>query len=126
MAADVGCDALASVDRMPTLSVAVGTRYQFESTAYTVMGTTEPAVCVDGDPDLPFAVPGAKVSPGASAISFANGPVTRMPGVELAVIEASVTSEAVTIKLPCAFSVTLKFLVPDTSAASAGSVAVPS
>src|SRR5437899_431865 len=68
----VGCVALASVEVRPTASVAVGTRYQFESTAYTVTLNGVPAVCAVGDPDLPLTLPGEKASPGSSASSFAN------------------------------------------------------
>ena len=58
---------------IPTVSVEL-TRFQFASTALTVTLNEVPAVCADGVPVLPVAVPGAAVSPGSRICSFANAP----------------------------------------------------
>src|SRR6476660_9106804 len=47
-------------------------RFQKASTALTVTLKDVPAICVEGDPDLPLAVPGAIASPGASVSNFAK------------------------------------------------------
>src|SRR4051812_35907495 len=62
-AALAGRAALASVEVIPTVSVEV-TTFQLASTALTVTLKLEPAVCADGLPVLPVALPGAAVSPG--------------------------------------------------------------
>src|ERR1041385_4924968 len=59
-------------------------------------------------------------------VSFLGGPPpTVMAGLVLAILVTSVTSLAVKVALPTVLSVTLKVLVPDTSAALEGRVAVP-
>ena len=58
--------ALASVVVIVTLGVAVLTTFQLASTALTVTLMSVPVVWADAVPDLPFAVPGAAVSPGTS------------------------------------------------------------
>ena len=55
---------MASVEVMPTVSVEL-TGFQLASTALTVTLKLLPAVCADGVPVLPVAVPGAAVSPGS-------------------------------------------------------------
>ena len=74
-AAFAGSAAFGSVDVIPTVSVDE-TGFQFASTALTVTLNAEPAVCADGLPVLPEAVPGAAVSPGNRSCSFANAPAT--------------------------------------------------
>src|SRR2546427_106731 len=111
---------------MPTVSVLL-TTFQFASTALTVTVKAVPAVCAVGVPVLPLAVPGAAVSPGISTCSFVNAPAfTVIDGLVLAVFVPSVTSVAVTVRLPAVFSVTRNVCVPPTSAAFAGSVAFAS
>ena len=78
-------------------------------------------------PVLPVAVPGAAVSPGSRSWSFANAPaLIVVDGLVLAVIEPFVMSVAVNVAVPAVFGVTESVLVPATSAALAGSVALAS
>jgi hypothetical protein len=123
-AALLGGAKFASLELIETVSVDE-TRFQFASTAFTVTLNDEPAVCADGDPVFPLAVPGAAVSPGTSSCSFVNAPaLTVIEGEVSAVFEPSVMSVAVTVFDPAVFNVTLKFFVPPTSAAFAGSDAL--
>src|SRR5689334_5826709 len=73
-AALVGGVRLASLEEMATVSAAVLTRFQLESTALTVKLNAEPALRVVGAPVLPVAVPGAAVSPGTSSWSLTKPP----------------------------------------------------
>ena len=60
-----------------------------------------PAVCADGVPVLPVAVPGAAVSPGSRIWSFAKAPsLIVIDGLVLAVFEPSVMSVAVNVAVP--------------------------
>src|SRR5439155_16787269 len=71
--------------------------------------------------------PGAPLSPGHRSCSLVNAPsLTTMAGLVLLPIAGWVTSEAVTVALPEVLSVTLKVLVPLTSAALAGNTALAS
>ena len=125
-AAFAGSVALASVEVMPTVSVEV-TRFQFASTALTVTLNDEPAVWAVGRAGLAGAVPGAAVSPGIRIWSFANAPaLIVVDGLVLAVIAPLLMSVAVKVFEPAVFGVTEKVLVPATSAALAGSVALAS
>ena len=54
-------------------SVTLVMRFQKASTALTVALKAVPAVCAEGVPVLPEAVPGAAVSPGTSSWIFAKG-----------------------------------------------------
>src|SRR5439155_14215583 len=95
-----GSVALLSEDVMPTVSVAVLTRFQFASTALTVALNGPAADCAPGVPVLPVAVPGAAASPGTSNWSVANAPAaTVIAGLVLAVLLPSVMSVAVTVRL---------------------------
>ena len=97
------------------------TGFQLASTALTVTVNDAPAVCADGVPVLPEAVPGAAVSPGSRIWSFANAPaLIVVDGLVLAVIEPFVLSVAVNVAVPAVFGVTEKVFVPATSAALAG------
>jgi hypothetical protein len=61
------------------------------STALTVTLNAEPAVCAEGVPVLPVALPGAAVSPGSSSWSFVKAPgLTVVAGLLLAVFRPSV------------------------------------
>src|SRR5712691_6027368 len=125
-AALAGRVALASVEAMPTVSVEL-TRFQLASTAFTVTLKEEPAVCALGEPVLPEAVPGAAVSPGISSWSFVKAPaLIVVDGLVFAVFAPSVMSVAVNVFDPAVFAVTEKLLVPATSAAFAGRVALAS
>ena len=118
--------ALASLEVMDTVSFVL-TTFQFASTALTMTLKTVPAVCAEGVPLLPVAVPGAAVSPGTSSCSFTNVPeLTVIDGLVLELLEPSVTSLAVTVALPAVMSVTLKDFVPAASAALAGRTAFTS
>ncbi len=118
-----GSVALASLEVMPTTSVAL-TEFQFASTAFTVTLKLAPAVCADGVPVLPDAVPGAAVSPGRRIWSFAKAPpLTVVAGLVLAVIAPLVMSVAVNVGVDAVFGVIENVFVPATSAAFAGSVA---
>src|SRR5437868_4741054 len=97
-AALAGNCALLSDDMRPTTSVTVLTRFQFESTAFTVRLKGDPAVCEETVPPLPLAVPGAAVSPGANIWSLAKIPgVTAIDGVVEDEINEWVTLLAVTV-----------------------------
>ena len=123
----LGRVALTSVEAILTTSVTVLTRFQLASTALTVMLNAVPAVCAVGEPVLPVADPGAAVSPGTRSWSFVNAPaLTVMDGLVFAVFDPSEISVAVSVLLPAVFSVTLKVLVPLTSAALAGRDALAS
>src|SRR5215471_15518711 len=109
----------------PTTSLALVTKFQFASTAFTVTLNAVPAISAVGVPVLPVPVPGAAVSPGTKSCSFVNVPaVTGIDELVLLVMPACVTSDAVTVELPPVFSVTLKLFVPLTNAALAGSTAL--
>ncbi len=125
-AAFAGSVALASVEVMPTVSVEL-TTFQFASTAFTVTVKAPPAVWAEGAPVLPEAVPGAAVSPGSRICSFVKAPaLIVVAGLVFAVIAPFVMSVAVKVFDPAVFGVTEKVLVPVTSAALAGSVALAS
>src|SRR5207247_5232724 len=80
-----------------------------------------------GEPDLPVAVPGAAVSPGARTCNWVNAPTpTAIAGLVLLAMAGCVVSEAVTVALPAVFRVTLRLLLPLTSAALAGNDAFAS
>src|SRR5664279_734871 len=111
---------------MPTVSVEL-TGFQFASTELTVTVKEEPAVCADGVPVLPDAVPGAAVSPGIRSCSFEKAAaLIVVAGLVFAVIKPLLTSLAVTVAVPAVFAVTAKVLVPATRTAFAGSVALAS
>ena len=76
-----GNTALASVLVIPTASITLETTFQYASTAFAVTVSSVPAVCAEGVPVLPVAVPGAAVSPGTSSCSFSNGPATTVYSV---------------------------------------------
>src|SRR5437763_15572033 len=106
---------------MATLSVTVLTRFQFASTALTVMGKAVPTVWAAGVPVLPVALPGEAVSPGTSSSNFVNGPgFTGIAGLVLGLLVPSVMSLAVMVQLPEVRLVKLKVFDPLTSAALAG------
>src|SRR5205823_1741808 len=80
-----GSVALASLEVIPTVSVAVVTVFQLASTALTVRLKGVAAVCAVGVPVLPVLVPGAAVSPGRRICNLANAPgLTVMDGLVLA------------------------------------------
>src|ERR1043166_2390578 len=107
-AALAGNVALLSEEVIPTVSLAL-TRFQLASTALTVTLKAVPAVCAKGVPVLPEGVPGAAVSPGSNNCNFENAaPFTVMEELVFAVLLPSVTSLAVTVRLPVVLSVTLK------------------
>ena len=77
-----------------------------------------------GVPVLPVVLPGEAASPGTSNCSLVNAPgFTLKDELVLALIPVCVVSEAVTVALPAVLAVTLKVLVPLTSAVLAGNVA---
>ena len=122
-----GRTALASDEVIPTVSVALVIKFQFASTALTVTVKAVPAVCAVGLPVLPVGLPGEAVSPGARIWSLVNAPArTWMDGVVEVWSDGWITSEAVRVALPAVLSVTLRLLVPVTSAALAGSAAFAS
>jgi hypothetical protein len=83
--------------------------FQLESTAFTVTVKAVPEVCDVGVPVFPEEVPGAAVSPGSRICSLTKGPALTVIGaLVLGVLVASVTSVAVTVRLPAVFRVTLK------------------
>src|SRR5216684_4235939 len=112
---------------MPTVSLIVLTTFQFASTAFTVTLNAVPAVCALGVPVLPVAEPGAEVWPGANNCSFTNpAALTVIEELVFAVFVPSVTSVAVTVRVPALLQVMLKVWVPPLSPALTGSAAFPS
>jgi len=108
-----------------TLAPAPATRFQFASTARTMMPLAigVSAVCAVGEPVLPVAVPGAAVSPGNKICSLVTAAaLMEMTGLVSDTIEGLVTSESVTVWLPAVLKVTLKERLPFTSAALDGGV----
>src|SRR5439155_1300763 len=121
-----GSVALESLDVITTVWVLL-TRFQLASTELTVKLYGVPAARAEGVPVLPVAVPAVAVSPGASNCNFTNAPaLTVTAGLVLAVLLASVTSVAVSVRLPAVFKVTLKLFVPTTKAVLAGRTALAS
>ena len=119
--------AFTSEDVSPARSVTELTTFQLASTAFSVTLKAAPAVCAPGVPFFPAAVPGAAVSPGTNNCMLANAPaVTVMDGLVFVVFVASVTSAAVTVRVPAVFAVRTKLAVPETRAAFAGNVALVS
>ena len=119
--------ALASLEEIPTKSVALLTIFQFASTAFAVTVKALPALCAVGVPVFPLAVPGAEVSPGTRSWSLVNAPALTVIGeLVLMAIAECVVFEAVTVAVPAVFSVTLKLFVPELSAALAGKTALAS
>ncbi len=110
----------------PTVSVAL-TGFQFASTALTVTLKEAPEAWPLGEPLLPEALPGAAVSPGRSSWSFAKAPAAiAVDGLVSAVFEPSVWSVAVIVDEPSVGKMIAKVFVPETRAAGAGGVALPS
>src|SRR5947207_1464883 len=122
-----GSVALESLDVMPTVSVTAVVGFQLASTALTVTFKGVPEVWAVGVPVLPVLVPGAAVSPGRRICSFVKAPALAViDGLVLAVLVASVMSEAVIVQLPALLKVTAKVLVPPVRAALAGWVSLAS
>jgi len=71
-AALAGKVALASVELIATVSLAVATRFQLASTPLTVTEQAVPAVCAAGLPVMPVLLPGEAVSPGINSCSLAK------------------------------------------------------
>src|ERR1051325_9809929 len=125
-AALAGIVALASLEVIATVSLVL-TTFQFASTALTVMVNAVPAVCAVGVPVLPVGVPGAAISPGTNTCNFVNPPaLTGIEGLMFAVLVPSLTSVAVTVKLPVVLSVTLKTPLPEARAELPGRPALAS
>src|SRR5882672_10693061 len=119
--------ALLSVEVKPTVSMTVGTTFQFASTAFTVTLKAVPAVCALGVPVLPVLVPGAAVSPRSRICSFVKlDALTGIVALVLLAMAVCVVSEAVTVELPPVLSVILKSFVPPAKAAFAGKTAFAS
>src|SRR5438874_1013123 len=126
-AAFAGSVALMSLEVICTVSMAVFTRFQFASTALTVMLKAMLPLSVLAVPVLPVDDPGAAVSPGTRTCSLVNEPtliVTK--ALVFAVMPALVISEAVTVRLPAVLQVTLNEPVPALKAALAGRAALAS
>ena len=66
--------AIGSLEERRTESAIELTRFQFASTAFTVVLNATPAVRAAGVPVFPLAVPGAAVSPGTRSWSFVKAP----------------------------------------------------
>src|SRR5437870_2390903 len=115
-----------SLEVTPTVCVLL-TRFHAASTDRIVTLNAVPAVCAVGVPVLPVAVPGAAVSPGTRICNLEKAPALAViDGLVLAVLVASVMSDAVIIQLPAVFKVTAKVLVPAVRAVLAGWVSFAS
>src|SRR4030095_14762848 len=79
-----GSVALTSLEVMPIRSADVFTEFQLASTAFTVTVKGASTAWALGAPDLPLAVPGADVSPGARICSLAKAPALTMTLLEVA------------------------------------------
>ena len=66
--------AFKSLEVIATVCVFVLTKFQFASTAFTVIFNEVPAVCVVGVPVFPVVVPGAAVSPGINTCNLVAVP----------------------------------------------------
>src|SRR5436190_1160774 len=85
----------------------------------------EPAIWPNGVPLLPVMVPGAEVSPGTSSCNWLKAPaVTVIAELVPAVLLASVTSVAVTVRLPAALHATERTTDPEVRAALGGKMAL--
>src|SRR5260370_3965689 len=73
-AALLGKLALLSEALIPTVALALVTKFQLASTALTVTVNGLPAVWLLGKPVLPLVLPGAATSPGASTCSLVKAP----------------------------------------------------
>src|SRR5438093_133531 len=100
------------------------TKFQFASTAFTVIGNAVKTLWAVGVPILPLLLPGAAVSPGASNCNLRKAPAfTVIAGLVLGVRAPLL---AVMVAVPTVFNVTPKTFVPDTSTALAGAAALVS
>jgi len=107
-AALIGKAALLSLEVNPTVSATVFTKFQLASTALAVTVKGVPAVCGDGVPVLPLALPGDAVSPGTMSCILAKRPAfTVIAGLVLAARDP-VTSLAVTVRVPAVLKVKLE------------------
>src|SRR6266581_9087362 len=123
-AALAGKAAFKSLEVMATVSLVL-TTFQHGSVALTVTLNALPATSASGAPLFPAAVPGAAVSPGTNNCSFAKrAGLTVTDGLVLAILVPSVTSVAVTVRLPAVFRLMLKIPVPLSSAPLAGKLAL--
>ena len=121
-----GKTAFESLEPIEAVSLVL-TTFQFASTAFTVTLKAPPAVCIEGAPVFPLAVPGAAASPGISNCILTIAPArTVTAGLVEFVLAGLVVSLAVIVGVPAVLSVILKILVPFTSAASTGTVAFAS
>jgi hypothetical protein len=121
-----GRSALVSLEVIATVSVLV-TTFQFASTAFAVTLKAVPATRALGVPVFPEALPAKAVSPGTNNCNLENAPAfTVVAGLVLEVFVPSVLLVAVTVREPAVFRVTLKDLVPATSDAFDGRVALAS
>src|ERR1051326_6157313 len=114
---------------VPGAAVSPGARIcsLVKAAALTVMDGLVLAVLVPSVISVAVRVPGAAVSPGTSSCSLLNAPpLTVIDGLVLALLVPSLLSLAVTVALPAVLSVTLKVLLPATSAALAGKLALAS
>src|SRR5262249_20388986 len=118
--------AFASEEVMPTVSVAVVTRFQLTSTALTVTLKAVPALWAVGAPVLPVPLPGEAVSPGTSICSLANAPGFTVTDAVAEVLVPSVMLVATTDQVPAVLLVRLNELVPLTNALLAGSTSLGS
>src|SRR5437868_6585353 len=123
-AALAGKVAFTSLEVMPTVSLVL-IRFQLASTALTVTLNGLPACSDTGAPVLPVGVPGEVDSPGAKICNLAKAPaLTVIEGLVLELLVLSVMSLAVRVALPAVLRVMLNVLVPLTSAALEGRVAL--
>src|SRR5260221_1875973 len=119
-----GKAALMSEEVMPTESPTVGTTFQFASTALTVTAKGVPAVCAEGEPLLPVALPGEALSPGTRSCNLVKPPaLTGMAALVPRAMAEWVTLEAVRVALPLVLSVTLNWAVPSAKGAEDGNIA---
>src|SRR6266699_2295533 len=123
-AALAGKAAFKSLEVMATVSLVL-TTFQHGSVALTVTLNALPATSARGTPLFPAGVPGEVVSPGTNNCSFAKrAGLTVTDGLVLAILVPSVTSVAVTVRLPAVFRLMLKIPVPLSSAPLAGKLAL--
>ena len=102
--------ALVSVLLIVTLGLALGTMFQFASTALTTMplAIAVPAVCAVGVAAvLPVAVPGAATSPGSRICSLAAAPAFTVTLALVLAVNVPPASVAVIVRVPPVWKVKL-------------------
>src|SRR6266850_7748546 len=106
-------------------STTVLTRFQFASTAFTVIVNGALAVSADGVPVLPVPVPGAAVSPGTRSCSLVNGPGFTSKPLLVPVSLPPVRVAVIVLLVPASATVTLWVRKPTENTPDVDGLIVP-